>query len=94
MYSRILNIPKKEKSSIFLFGPRGTGKTSWIKENFKDSLYFDLLDFSTYKTLFDRPDKLQNLIPKEYKDWVIIDEIQRVPELLNEVHRLIFHRCR
>lgn len=89
MYNRILKLPLKEKSSIFLFGPRGTGKTSWIKAYLPNSLYLDLLDFTTYSTLMGNPSKLENLIPKDYDGWVVIDEVQRVPELLNEVHRLI-----
>lgn len=89
MFKRLLQLPLKGQSSLFLFGPRGTGKTSWIKESMKDDLYFDLLDFSTYSSLAANPGRLENLIPAGYKNWVIIDEVQRVPELLNEVHRLI-----
>ena len=89
MYNRILKLPLEEKNSVFLFGPRGTGKTSWIKANLQDSLYFDLLEFSTYKSFSANPGRLENLIPKGYKNWIVLDEIQRVPELLNEVHRLI-----
>ena len=92
MYNRILELPLSEKSSIFLFGPRGTGKTSWIKAHLPNSLYFDLLDFSTYSSLSAYPNRLENLIPHHYDDWIVIDEVQRVPELLNEVHRLIEHR--
>lgn len=76
-------------SSIFLFGPRGTGKTTWIKQELPNALYFDLLNFNTYKDLLANPGRLADFIPKSQKDWIIIDEIQRVPELLNEVHRLI-----
>ena len=52
----------------------------------------DLLDFSIYSPLSSEPNRLENLIPKDFKDWVVIDEIQRIPELLNEVHRLIENR--
>ncbi|MFA6491400.1 MAG: AAA family ATPase [Candidatus Babeliales bacterium] len=89
MYSRILKLPLQDKSSIFLFGPRGTGKTSWIKSYLSDSLYLDLLDFSTYNSLAADPSRLENMIPPNYDKFVVIDEVQRVPELLNEVHRLI-----
>ena len=89
MYNRILKLPLEGKSSLFLFGPRGTGKTSWIKANMPESLYLDLLDFSTYSPLASDPSRLDNLIPKDYNSWVVIDEVQRIPELLNEVHRLI-----
>jgi Predicted ATPase (AAA+ superfamily) len=52
-------------------------------------MYIDLLDYSTYATLVANPGRLDAMIPKDYDKWVIIDEVQRVPELLNEVHRLI-----
>src|SRR5581483_4188864 len=89
MFKRILRLPLDQHNSIFLFGPRGTGKTSWLKSHLKDALYFDLLDFSLYQSLSAYPNRLDNLIPSGYKNWIIIDEVQRIPELLNEVHRLI-----
>lgn len=92
MFKRMLKLPLSGQSSIFLFGPRGTGKTSWIKDHLNASLYFDLLDFSIYNRLLANPSRLENLIPPKYKDWIVLDEIQRVPELLNEVHRLIEHK--
>jgi predicted AAA+ superfamily ATPase len=92
MFNRILKLPLQENNSIFLFGPRGTGKTSWIRAHLPDSIYLDLLDFSLYNSLSAQPNRLENLIPPGYTDWVIIDEVQRIPELLNEVHRLIEHR--
>lgn len=89
MFNRILYLPLESESSIFLFGPRGTGKTSWLKTHLPDSLYLDLLEFSTYTSLLANPGRLEKLIPPNYTNWVIIDEVQRVPQLLNEVHRLI-----
>jgi uncharacterized protein len=89
IFTRVLQLPLTQRHSIFLFGPRGTGKTSWLKTNLPDSLYFDLLHFPTYSLLQGNPSNLDSLIPKDYDNWVIIDEVQRVPELLNEVHRLI-----
>ena len=49
MYKRLLKIPKNK--SFFLFGPRGTGKTTWVKENFKASLYIDLLEAELFNDL-------------------------------------------
>ncbi len=89
MFHRLLKLPLDSQSSIFLFGPRGTGKTSWLKEHLPQALYFDLLDFNTYSLFIANPSRLQAAIPRGYKDWIIIDEVQRIPELLNEVHRLI-----
>ena len=87
MYSRLIQAPKDK--SFFLFGPRGTGKTTWVKANFKSGLYLDLLEAELFNDLLANPQRLENLIPKDFSDWVIIDEVQRIPELLNEIHRLI-----
>lgn len=92
MFKRILQLPLDGQSSIFLFGPRGTGKTYWIKRNVPNSLYFDLLDFSLFNSLVGNPSQLDNLIPPNFSGWVVLDEIQRIPELLNQVHRLIESR--
>lgn len=89
MFNRILKLPLSGNSSLFLFGPRGTGKTSWIKAHMPQALYLDLLDFSLYSSLVANPSRLENLIPPQFNGWVVIDEVQRIPELLNEVHRLI-----
>lgn len=87
MYSRLLKPPQEK--SFFLFGPRGTGKTTWVKETFPESLYLDMLEAGIFNDLLANPQRLENLIPKNFPDWIIIDEVQRVPELLNELHRLI-----
>lgn len=87
MYSRLIKSPKNK--SFFLFGPRGTGKTTWVKSTFTKAIYLDLLEAELFNDLLANPGRLENLIPKDFDDWVIIDEVQRVPELLNEVHRLI-----
>lgn len=80
---------KPPQKSFFLFGPRGTGKTTWVKNNFPQGLYFDLLEAELFNDLLADPQRLDNFIPKNFDNWVILDEVQRIPELLNEVHRLI-----
>jgi predicted AAA+ superfamily ATPase len=89
MYNRMLKLPLSEKSSIFLLGPRGTGKTLWVKSHLPTALYLDLLEFDVYKNLSANPGRLEKLIPKSFTDWIVLDEVQRIPALLNEVHRLI-----
>ena len=79
-------------SSAFLFGPRGTGKTARVKEAFPDSLYFDLLDDDLYTEFLARPARLSERIPSQFNHWVILDEVQKIPNILNEVHRLIEQR--
>lgn len=87
MYSRLISPP--EKKSFFLFGPRGTGKTTWVKNTFPKAVYLDLLESELFNDLLANPQRLENFIPNDFSDWIIIDEVQRIPELLNEVHRLI-----
>lgn len=89
MYKRLLEPPHQ---SFFLFGPRGTGKSTWTQQKFKDALTFDLLDGEIYRDFLANPKRLEERIPKDYKGWIVLDEIQRVPELLNSVHRLIENR--
>ena len=90
-YRRLLTIDKDMRESVLLLGPRGTGKTYWLKQHFPAAVYFDLLDSETYTEFLGNPSLLAARIPKGYKGWVIIDEIQKIPTLLNEVHRLIEH---
>ncbi len=88
-YHRLLNIEQNLKtSSCFLFGPRATGKTSLLKEKLKNSIYIDLLNADVYEELMKRPVTLAEKI-KDNKQIVVIDEIQKLPKLLDEVHRLI-----
>ena len=89
MYPRSLAIPSNGHQSFFLFGPRGTGKTTWLKQRFPDAIYLDLLDHALYLELLARPQRLRDLIPPGYDGWVVVDEVQRTPLVLNEVHRLI-----
>lgn len=89
MYDRLLKISPTSDQSFFLFGPRETGKTTWLKMNFKESVYLDLLESKLNRTLLATPEKLENYIPPNYTGWIILDEVQKVPALLNEVHRLI-----
>lgn len=87
MYSRLLTPPVQ--NSFFLFGPRGTGKTTWVKNTFPNALYFDLLNAETYNYFLVNPTRLEKSIPAAFSGWIVIDEIQKIPQLLDEVHRLI-----
>lgn len=78
-------------SSFFLFGPRGTGKTTWLRHQMPAALRINLLDPAEYRELGARPERLRELVlgsPAEQRD-VVLDEVQRLPELLNVVHELI-----
>jgi predicted AAA+ superfamily ATPase len=89
MYTRKLNLKTLiQKNSFFLFGPRATGKSSLIQAQLPGSLIFDLLDSDVYEELAKRPKALAEKI-LDPKQLVVIDEIQKLPILLDEVHRLI-----
>lgn len=90
MYNRVLSLSESETNSLFLFGARQTGKTSLLRERFPKCIYYDLLEFDTMMRFRQRPSLLRDLlmdVPNE--SLVVIDEIQQVPELLNEIHLLI-----
>lgn len=86
MFTRLIKAPEK---SFFLFGPRGTGKTTWVRSAFPAAIYLDLLEAELFNDLLANPQRLANFIPKGFRDWVILDEVQRIPDILNEVQRLI-----
>ncbi len=90
--NRLLNLESLlEKKSLFLLGPRQTGKTSLIRHTLSKAKVYDLLDTSVFLTMSQNPGRLaQELTTKDR--IVVIDEIQRLPILLNEVHRLIESR--
>lgn len=79
--------------SYFLFGPRGTGKSTWLKNRYPDCDYIDLLLPDTFRTYAVNPEMLKKrLDAKTDVSTVIIDEIQKVPELLSVVHAIIEER--
>lgn len=89
MYARTLNLPELlAKKSFFLFGPRSVGKTTLIQQTLPDAMVIDLLHAQTYLQLVRNPSLLEDLVA-DVRGPVVIDEVQRLPEILNEVHRLI-----
>lgn len=89
-YPRSLRPPR---DSFFLFGLRGVGKSTWARQHFPDAPRFDLLDEGRYQSYLREPgrfgDELRRL---PAGSWVVVDEVQRLPSLLNEVHRAIEDR--
>jgi predicted AAA+ superfamily ATPase len=87
LIQRLLRRPPR---SFFLFGPRGTGKSTWLRHTLPKAPYFDLLDASLYLELSRDPHRLEGMVgARPARSWVILDEIQKVPGLLDEVHRLM-----
>jgi predicted AAA+ superfamily ATPase len=92
IYKRQVDLsPLLRKKSYFLFGARSTGKSFWIKRNIneKNVFYINLLANDFYLRLVENPTLLENLIEESKQKTIVIDEIQKIPSLLNEVHRLI-----
>jgi predicted AAA+ superfamily ATPase len=84
---RLLKVPTM---SFLLLGPRGTGKSTWLRQRLPEAKSFDLLDASLFLELSREPNRLEALIGnQEEGNWVVLDEIQKVPLLLDEVHRLM-----
>ena len=85
---RLLNIKLPTRKSAFLWGPRQVGKSYWIKHHLRDVILIDLLKTDVFSDYVSRP----MLLRERYADTtqrIVIDEIQKVPDLLNEVHWLI-----
>jgi len=87
MYKRILDLTNLlKKKSFFLFGPRGTGKTTLIQHTLPDATVIDMLEIKTYREYLKNPSIMSE---QKLKPIVVIDEVQKLPEILDEVHRLI-----
>ncbi len=86
VYKRSLTPPRQ---SFFLFGPRGSGKTTWVRQNFPQAHTIDLLDEALYQSLLASPGLFHAEIASRKEEWICVDEVQRLPALLNEVHRSI-----
>lgn len=84
---RFFEVPQQ---SCFLFGPRGTGKSTWLRDRLPGALYLDLLAPDLYRSLTARPERLRELLGgSPQAGTVVIDEVQRAPELLTVVHAVM-----
>ena len=98
MYTRQLDLSLSSEETCFLWGPRQTGKTTLLKALFPNSIYYDLLLSDQYRRFIADPSLLRqeceakNLNGNNQKSPIIVDEVQKVPELLDEIHWLIENR--
>jgi uncharacterized protein len=87
MYTRLLPVPDH---TFFLFGPRGTGKTTWLQQHFPTATWFDLVRTEELLRLMRRPEEFRTEIEAlPGAHWIVVDEIQKYPSLLNDVQALI-----
>ncbi len=90
MYVRKLQLENENNDSVFLWGARQVGKTTLLENQYPNARYYDLLQSTEFERFFRRPSLLsEELETAKEGELVIIDEIQKVPQLLDEVHRLI-----
>jgi uncharacterized protein len=88
MIHRILPTPN---TNFFLLGPRATGKTTWLEQAIPEASWFNLLKSSEYLRFSRNPSEFSKEVRALPRGaWIVVDEVQRVPEILNEVHDLIF----
>lgn len=93
MFKRRLVLPTVRQETFFLWGARQTGKSTLLKERYPDAIWIDLLKSEEFRRYTERPELLRAELPKKGEiPFVIIDEIQKVPRLLDEVHWLIENR--
>src|SRR3989338_38651 len=90
---RKLQLPAKPQESFFLWGPRQSGKSMLLKADYPDAIWYDLLKTDLYVRLMEKPSLLREellfLQSKKDVQFVVIDEIQKIPALLDEVHWLL-----
>lgn len=90
-YTRLLKLT--EEKTFFLWGPRQSGKSTLLKHCFPDAFWIDLLLPDVYRTYLTTPEQLIEEINLSKADFVVIDEIQKLPELLDTVHWLIENKA-
>jgi predicted AAA+ superfamily ATPase len=89
---RIQKIDPPADRSAFLWGPRKTGKTTLLRQQFPKACWIDLLDYDQFLSLSQRPTRLRQILEAQTSKTVVIDEVQKIPPLMDEIHWLIESR--
>lgn len=89
---RIQDIKLPDDRSAFLWGPRKTGKTTLLKQKFPDACWIDLLDHDIFLALNRKPTGLRQILEAQSSRVVVIDEVQKIPNLMDEIHWLMENR--
>jgi predicted AAA+ superfamily ATPase len=92
MFRRALRLPPSGRETFFLWGPRQAGKTTLLRAAYPDALWIDLLRSEEYRRYLQNPERLREELGQRAPAQVVIDEVQKVPQLLDEVHWLIENR--
>jgi predicted AAA+ superfamily ATPase len=92
LVDRIQKIDPPTDRSAFLWGPRKTGKTTLLRQQFPEACWIDLLDYDLFLSLSQRPSSLRQILEAQFSKTVVIDEVQKVPNLMDEIHWLIENR--
>ena len=87
MIGRKLRLPPSPAETYFLWGPRQTGKTTLLRATYPDAVWVDLLKAEEFRRYTEHPEWLrQEVLVRGANEYVVIDEIQKVPQLLDEIH--------
>jgi len=92
LIKRIQKIDLPRDRSAFLWGPRKTGKTTLLRQQFPNACWVDLLEYDLFISLSQRPSSLREILEAQPSKTVVIDEVQKVPHLMDEIHWLIENR--
>jgi predicted AAA+ superfamily ATPase len=92
LIKRIQELELPPNRSAFLWGPRKTGKTTLLRQQFPEAFWIDLLDYDLFLALSQQPTQLRQMIDAQPSNTVVIDEVQKIPHLMDEIHWLIENR--
>lgn len=89
---RIIPLPEAGRETFFLWGPRQAGKSTLLKERYPDAFWVDLLKSDVFRRYATRPEQLREELEQNGARFVVVDEVQKVPDLLEEIHWLYENR--